>query len=236
MPDTPIPDSWQAPLLSEFQSDYMAQLRAFLAAEKAAGKTIFPPEADWFRALELTPLDRVRAVIVGQDPYPGAGKAHGLSFSVRPGISVPMSLRNIYKELQSDLGISPARHGFLEHWAKQGVLLLNDILTVEQGKPLAHKNRGWERFTKAVLAHVNARETPTVFLLWGDKAKANAEFIDDNCKSGRHLVLATSHPSSMGGAVYKGFFGCRHFSRCNAFLQERGMKPIDWALPEMADD
>lgn len=233
MPETQLPASWQSALRPEFQSAYMAQLMAFLAAEESAGKVIFPPQHDWFRALELTPLDRVRAVIVGQDPYPGKGKAHGLSFSVRPGISIPMSLRNIYKELQSDLGIAPAHHGFLEHWAQAGVLCLNDILTVEQGKPLSHKNRGWEQFTKAVLAHVNARETPTVFLLWGDKAKAKAELIDDISKGGRHLVLATSHPSSMGGAVYKGFFGCRHFSACNAFLQSNGLPPIDWALPNL---
>jgi uracil-DNA glycosylase len=218
MPDIQIDESWEQSLLPEFELDYMAQLWAFLAAEKAAGKQIFPPENEWFRALELTPLDNVRAVIVGQDPYPGAGKAHGLSFSVRPSISIPMSLRNVYKELESDLGIPPAKHGYLEHWAQQGVLLLNDILTVEQGKPMAHKNRGWERFTKAVLALVNARETPTVFLLWGDKAKAKAEYIDD--------------PSSMGGAVYKGFFGCRHFSKCNAFLESKGLRSIDWALPE----
>jgi uracil-DNA glycosylase len=232
MPDIQIDESWEQSLLPEFELDYMAQLWAFLAAEKAAGKQIFPPENEWFRALELTPLDNVRAVIVGQDPYPGAGKAHGLSFSVRPSISIPMSLRNVYKELESDLGIPPAKHGYLEHWAQQGVLLLNDILTVEQGKPMAHKNRGWERFTKAVLALVNARETPTVFLLWGDKAKAKAEYIDDISKGGRHLVLATSHPSSMGGAVYKGFFGCRHFSKCNAFLESKGLRSIDWALPE----
>jgi uracil-DNA glycosylase len=224
-------ESWKAPLLSELQSEYMAQLLAFLATEKLAGKTIYPPEADWFRALDLTPLDNVRAVILGQDPYPGAGKAHGLSFSVRPGVAIPASLRNIYKEMHSDLGIPPAPHGFLEHWAKQGVLLLNDILTVEKGMPMSHKNRGWERFTNAVLALVNARPTPTVFMLWGDKAKAKAGPLDDIVNGGKHLVLTTSHPSPMGNAYNRGFNGCKHFSKCNAFLESKGLPPIDWELP-----
>ncbi len=224
-------ESWQVPLHPELQSEYMAQLLAFLAAEESAGKTIYPPKADWFRALNLTPLDNVRAVILGQDPYPGAGKAHGLSFSVQPGVTIPPSLRNIYKELHSDLGIPPAPHGFLEHWAKQGVLLLNDILTVEKGIPMSHKNRGWERFTSAVLALVNTRQTPTVFMLWGDKPKAKAGPLDDIANSGKHLVLTTSHPSPMGNAFNRGFNGCKHFSRCNAYLESKGLPHIDWELP-----
>jgi uracil-DNA glycosylase len=212
----------------------MAALFAFLAAEKAAGKDIFPPESEWFQAHKLTPLDEVRVVILGQDPYPGAGKAHGLSFSVQPSVAIPASLRNIYTELQSDLGIAPAKHGFLESWARQGVLLLNDILTVEKGLPLSHKKRGWERFTSAVLALVNASQSPVVFLLWGDKAKAKAGPLDDIAQGGRHLVLTTSHPSPMGNAFNRGFNGCRHFSKANAFLQERGLPAIDWALPEIS--
>jgi uracil-DNA glycosylase len=232
MPEIPLSDSWRAPLLPDLQSEYMAALMAFLATEKAAGKEIYPKESEWFRALDLTPLGNVRVVILGQDPYPSAGNAHGLSFSVKPGVTIPGSLRNIYKELQSDLGIKPAAHGFLESWAQQGVLMLNDILTVEHGSPLSHKNRGWERFTSAVLALVNASETPVVFMLWGDKAKAKAGLLDDSAYGGKHLVLATSHPSSMGGAFNRGFNGCKHFSRCNAFLLAHGLDPIDWALPE----
>jgi uracil-DNA glycosylase len=224
-------ESWHAPLRSELQADYMTALLAFLDREKAAGKVIFPPEADWFHALALTPLDKVRVVILGQDPYPGAGKAHGLSFSVNPGVSLPPSLRNIYKELQSDLGIAPAAHGCLASWAQQGVLLLNYILTVEKGIPLSHRKRGWERFTSAVLALVNASQTPVIFMLWGDKAKAKAGPLDDVAQGGKHLVLATSHPSPMGNAYNRGFKGCRHFSQCNAFLQSHGLASIDWVLP-----
>jgi uracil-DNA glycosylase len=233
MPDIQLHESWKMPLLPEFNSDYMGALKAFLAAEKAAGKTIYPRGNEWFRALDLTPLNKVRVVILGQDPYPGAGQAHGLSFSVMPGITIPRSLRNIYKELQSDLGIEPPTHGFLEAWAKQGVLLLNDILTVERGSPMSHKNRGWERLTSAVLSLVNAKDTPTVFMLWGDKAKVKAARLDDVANGGRHLVLSTSHPSPMGNAFNRGFNGCRHFSQCNAFLEAKGLPPIDWSLPDV---
>ena len=219
-------------MLPEFSSDYMSVLKEFLASEKAAGKTIYPKGSEWFRALDLTPLNEVRVVILGQDPYPGAGQAHGLSFSVMPGITIPRSLRNIYKELQSDLNISPPAHGFLESWAKQGVLLLNDILTVEQGLTLSHEKRGWERFTSAVLALVNAKNEPVVFMLWGDKAKAKAGQLDDVASGGRHLVLSTSHPSPMGNAFNRGFNGCKHFSKCNAFLGARGLSLIDWRLPD----
>lgn len=234
MPDIQLHESWKAPLLPEFNSDYMAALKAFLETEKAAGKTIYPKGSEYFRALDLTPLDKVRVVILGQDPYPSAGKAHGLSFSVNPGVTIPASLRNIYKELQSDLGITPPKHGFLESWAKQGVLLLNDILTVEQGLPMSHKKQGWERFTNAVLALVNTKQTPVVFMLWGEKAKAKAGQLDDFAVGGRHLVLSTSHPSPMGDAFNRGFNGCRHFSQCNAFLESKGLAPIDWSLPDIA--
>ncbi|MDB5678798.1 uracil-DNA glycosylase [Sphingomonas bacterium] len=219
--------TWLEPLQSEFAQDYMAALRAFLVAEKAAGKRIFPPGADWFRALDLTPLDRVRVVILGQDPYHGAGQAHGLCFSVRPGTRTPPSLVNIYKEMEADLGIPPARHGFLEHWAEQGVLLLNAVLTVEMGLAASHQGRGWERFTDAVIRLVNAREKPVVFMLWGSHAQKKAAFVDSN----RHLVLRSPHPSPL--SAHTGFFGSKPFSKANAFLVAHGQKPIDWALPPL---
>jgi uracil-DNA glycosylase len=208
----------------------MAALKAFLLAEKAAGKTIFPKGSEWFRALDLTPLDQVRVVILGQDPYHGAGQAHGLAFSVRPGVRVPPSLVNIYKELHADLGIPPARHGFLEHWARQGVLLLNTSLTVEQGQAASHHGRGWEGFTDAVIRLVAQRERPCAFLLWGSHAQKKAAFVD----GARHLVLKAPHPSPLsahGRGSGGGFFGCRHFSRTNQWLQAQGLPPIDWALP-----
>lgn len=159
-------ESWKAPLEGEFGESYMHVLRSFLQAEKGAGKTIFPRGSEYFRALDLTPLEAVRVVILGQDPYHGAGQAHGLAFSVQPGVRTPPSLVNIYKELQSDLGITPPRHGFLEHWAQQGVLLLNSVLTVEMARAASHQGKGWERFTDAVIRLVNARQEPVVFLLW----------------------------------------------------------------------
>lgn len=216
---------WKTPLLAEFNSPYMAELRAFLIAEKAAGKRIFPKGSEWFRALDLTPLDAVRVVILGQDPYHGEGQAHGLCFSVKPGVRPPPSLINIYKEIECDLGIRPAAHGFLEHWAKQGVLLLNSVLTVEKGLAGSHQGKGWERFTDAVIRLINQRETPVVFMLWGNYAQRKAEFVD----ASRHLVLKTTHPSPF--SAHNGFLGCRHFSKANAFLSAKGLLPIDWALP-----
>ncbi len=218
--------SWLEPLQSEFDSPYMADLRAFLLAEKAAGKRIFPKGSDWFRALDLTPPESVRVVILGQDPYHGEGQAHGLCFSVQPGVKVPPSLANIYKELKSDLGIDPPRHGFLEHWAKQGVLLLNNCLTVEMGLAASHKGRGWERFTDAVVAQVNALPEPVVFMLWGSHAQKKAASVDP-----RHLVLKSVHPSPL--SAHGGFFGSRPFSQANAFLKANGRGEIDWALPEI---
>lgn len=219
--------SWKAPLLPEFEADYMAQLRAFLIAEKAAGKHIFPKGGEWFRAMDLTPLDKVRVVILGQDPYHGPGQAHGLCFSVKPGVRPPPSLVNIYKELQSDLGIERPRHGFLEHWANQGVLLLNSVLTVEMAKAASHQGKGWERFTDAVIRLVNAKDDPVIFLLWGAYAQKKAAFVDTS----KHLVLKAAHPSPL--SAHNGFLGCRHFSKCNAFLESKGLAPIDWALPAL---
>jgi uracil-DNA glycosylase len=226
MPDRiKLNPSWRAPLQSEFEAPYMADLKAFLIAEKAAGKRIFPKGGEWFRALDLTPLDRVRVVILGQDPYHGQGQAHGLCFSVQPGVRIPPSLINIYKELQADLGIAPAKHGFLEHWAKQGVLLLNAVLTVEMAQAASHQGKGWEKFTDAVIQRVNAQERPVVFLLWGSYAQKKAAFVDTS----RHLVLKAAHPSPL--SAHNGFHGCRHFSQANAFLKGKGLAEIDWALP-----
>jgi uracil-DNA glycosylase len=204
----------------------MKALRRFLVAEKAAGKTIFPQSTDWFRALDLTPLPKVRVVILGQDPYHGPDQAHGLCFSVRPGVRPPPSLVNIFKELEADLGISRPRHGFLEYWAQQGVLLLNSVLTVEMGQAASHQRKGWEEFTDAVVRAVNDRPDPIIFLLWGAYAQKKASFVDTS----RHLVLKAAHPSPL--SAHNGFLGCRHFSKANSFLQSRGLPPIDWSLPE----
>ncbi len=220
-------ESWKAPLADQFSSPSIAALKAFLSAEKAASKQIFPKESDWFRALDLTPLDQVRVVILGQDPYHGPGQAHGLCFSVLPGVRPPPSLVNIYKELENDLEFVRPVHGFLESWATQGVLLLNSVLTVEMGQAASHQRRGWEDFTDAVIQAVNARVDPVVFLLWGAYAQKKAAFVD----SSRHLVLKAAHPSPL--SAHNGFLGCRHFSKANAFLAEHGRRPINWALPPL---
>ncbi len=221
-------DSWKAHLADDLASPRMQALRAFLLAEKAAGKRIFPKGSEWFRALDLTPLDQVRVVILGQDPYHGEGQAHGLCFSVQPGVRPPPSLVNIYKELESDLGIPRPRHGFLESWAKQGVLLLNSVLTVEMGQAAAHQGKGWEPFTDEIIRIVNAKTEPVVFLLWGAYAQKKAAFVDAD----RHLVLKAAHPSPL--SAHNGFLGCRHFSKANAFLEANGQTPIDWTLPDPA--
>lgn len=222
--------SWLRPLEAEFAEPYMGTLKSFLLAEREAGKRIFPNGANWFRALDLTPFEEVRVVILGQDPYHGTGQAHGLCFSVPTGVTPPPSLVNIFKELENDLGIRPSRHGFLEHWANQGVLLLNSVLTVEMGRAASHRDRGWERFTDAVVRLVNAKPEPTVFMLWGSYAQKKAAFVDSVDRGGRHLVLKAAHPSPL--SAHNGFFGCRHFSKANAFLESNGLPPIDWALPE----
>ncbi|MCR9120642.1 MAG: uracil-DNA glycosylase [Phyllobacteriaceae bacterium] len=219
-------ESWLAPLQTDFDSAYMADLRQFLVAEKAAGKRIFPPGSEWFHALDATPLDRVKVVILGQDPYHGPGQAHGLCFSVRPRVRIPPSLVNIYKEMETDLGIPPAAHGHLESWAKQGVLLLNSVLTVEAHQAASHRGRGWERFTDAVIRLVDARQTPAVFILWGSYAQKKAAFVDRS----KHLVLKAPHPSPL--SAHNGFFGSKPFSQANGFLERNGIAPIDWRLPE----
>ncbi|MDF3917235.1 uracil-DNA glycosylase [Salinicola sp. LHM] len=225
MPQSPLPDSWSAYLGEEFGAPYMQALRAFLAEEKAAHKVIYPHSSHWFRAFELTPLEQVKVVILGQDPYHGPNQAHGLCFSVRPGVPTPPSLQNIYKELATDVGTSPVNHGFLESWARQGVMLLNSVLTVEQGNAGSHRNRGWETFTDRAIQVINEHCNGVVFLLWGSYAQKKASFVD----RGKHLVLHAPHPSPL--SAHRGFFGTRHFSQANAFLQARGATPVDWQLP-----
>ena len=229
MNDIRLHPSWLEPLRGEFGSAYMSDLKHFLLKERESGQLIFPKAAEWFRALDLTPLDKVRVVILGQDPYHGLEQAHGLCFSVKPGVRPPPSLVNIYKELHSDLGIAPAPHGFLEHWARQGVLLLNSVLTVRQGAAASHQGKGWEQFTDAVIRLVNARPEPVVFMLWGSYAQKKAAVVD----ASKHLVLKAPHPSPL--SAHSGFFGCRHFSKANEFLESHGQKPIDWALPAQAE-
>ncbi len=234
MTDPTMDPSWLEPLRDEFAGDRMARLREFLRAEKAAGKTVFPHSRDWFRALELTPLPDVRVVILGQDPYHGPGQAHGLCFSVRPGVRPPPSLVNIYKEMHGDLGIAPAGHGHLDHWARQGVLLLNSVLTVVSGQAASHRDRGWEGFTDAVVRLVAEKDDPVAFLLWGSYAQKKAGFVRDAASGGRHLVLKAPHPSPL--SAHTGWFGCRHFSQANAFLAAHGRGSIDWALPLATGD
>jgi len=222
-----LPQDWQIPLRAVLATPETLALRGFLDAELAAGKTLFPPQNAWFRALELTPFDKVRVVILGQDPYHGPGQAHGLSFSVPPGVRPLPSLLNIYKELEGDLGLPRPRHGFLEHWSRQGVLLLNSVLTVEMAKAASHSKKGWEPFTDAIIAQVNNKIEPVVFMLWGAYAHKKEAYVD----SSRHLVLKAAHPSPL--SAYNGFLGCKHFSQCNAFLVSNGFPPIDWKLPDV---
>jgi uracil-DNA glycosylase len=222
-----LPQDWQTPLRAALATPETLALKGFLDAELAAGKTIFPPQGAWFRALELTPLDKLRVVILGQDPYHGPGQAHGLCFSVPPGVRPPPSLTNIYKELGRDLSLPRPPHGFLEHWARQGVLLLNSVLTVEMAKAASHSKKGWEPFTDAIIARVNDKAEPVVFMLWGAYAHKKAANVDGR----RHLVLKAAHPSPL--SAHTGFLGCKHFSQCNAFLVSNGLPPIDWTLPNV---
>jgi uracil-DNA glycosylase len=219
-----LPASWRAAIGGEFDAPYMRALAVFLQAEAGSGKTIFPDPERIFAALKQTPLEAVKAVILGQDPYHRPGQAMGLSFSVPPGVRVPPSLRNIHKELESDLGLHPPSHGCLTAWADAGVLLLNTALTVEEGRPGSHARSGWHRFTDHVLAAVNARPVPVAFVLWGSDARRRAPLLDGN----RHLLHQSEHPSPL--SAYRGFFGSRPFSRVNDFLASRGLEPVDWRL------
>lgn len=218
-------ESWRIPLQPQFDSSYMADLKSFLLAEKNAGKVIYPKGSEWFAALDATPLENVRVVILGQDPYHGEGQAHGLCFSVQHGVRPPPSLLNIYKEIKTDLGLDPPNHGNLKTWAEQGVLLLNSVLTVEAGKAASHQGKGWERFTDAVIQLVNDQAHPVVFILWGSYAQKKAAFVDQS----KHLVLNSVHPSPL--SAHNGFFGSKPFSRANAFLKLKGRGQIDWSLP-----
>ena len=220
--------SWLNVLGGEFDQPYMKQLREFLVQQKGAGRVIYPPSSQWFSAFNSTPFDQVRVVILGQDPYHGPNQAHGLCFSVMPGVKVPPSLMNIYKELQDDLAVQPPSHGCLTSWAEQGVLLLNATLTVEQANAGAHQGKGWERFTDQAIRALNDQRDGIVFLLWGSYAQKKGAFIDQS----RHLVLKSVHPSPL--SAYRGFLGCKHFSTANNYLQQRGQLAIDWQLPSKA--
>ena len=217
-----IEPSWKTRLDGPFNAPYMASLSAFLRAEKADGKRIYPPGSQIFRAFELTPFDAVKVVVLGQDPYHGAGQAHGLSFSVATGIQPPPSLRNIYRELEHDLGISHPSHGNLEQWARRGVLLLNTCLTVEEGHAGSHQGKGWEPFTDEVIRCLNSERENLVFILWGRKAQDKGTEIDRD----RHHVISSVHPSPLSAS--NGFFGSKPFSRANAYLEQTGQTPIDW--------
>lgn len=220
-----LDEGWKQVLADQFEQPYMQQLRGFLQAEKNAGKVIFPPGPLMFNALNSTPLEQVKVVIIGQDPYHGPGQAHGLSFSVPPGVPAPPSLQNIFKEIQRDLGYPIPGHGCLQGWADQGVLLLNAVLSVQQANAGSHANRGWERFTSRIIEVLNEQREHLVFMLWGSYAQKKGAHID----SERHCVLASPHPSPL--SAHRGFLGNGHFSAANRYLQEHGLTPIDWRLP-----
>ncbi len=221
--DVKMEPEWKNALLPEFGQEYMQGLKRFLMAEKKLGKVIFPKGPDIFKAFDETPLSKVKVVIIGQDPYHGAGQAHGLSFSVPAGVLPPPSLKNIFKEIEADLGLKLGPVGDLRPWAKQGVLLLNAVLTVEQGVPASHKERGWERFTDRVIEVLNNERSNLVFMLWGRYAQVKGLRIDRT----KHLVLESAHPSPFSATK---FFGQHHFSQANAYLKSHGIAPIDWSL------
>jgi uracil-DNA glycosylase len=216
--------SWKSALLVEFEKPYMSELRSFLAAEKRAGKEIFPPGREMFAALDLTPLHDAKVIIIGQDPYHGPNQAHGLCFSVRSGVPLPPSLVNIFKEIsaQCEEAVFDGQHGCLTPWANQGVLLLNSVLTVERGRAASHQGRGWEIFTDAVVSVLNEQREHLVFLLWGSYAQKKGAHVDRS----RHCVLAAPHPSPL--SAHRGFFGCNHFNNANAYLEQHAIAPINW--------
>lgn len=223
-----IPESWRRVLMPVLESPQARKLGGFLQAQEAAGKAIYPPRGQRLAALALTPLDEVKVVILGQDPYHGAGQAHGLCFSVAPGVKVPPSLVNIYKEIEADLGLPRPAHGNLESWARQGVLLLNNSLTVEDGKAGSHAGLGWEAITDAAVAAVAAKADPCVFLLWGSHAANKAARVAGLGPGSHHLILTAPHPSPL--SAHRGFLGCRHFSKANAFLKAKGRGAVDWRV------
>jgi uracil-DNA glycosylase len=217
-----IESSWLKALHEEFEKPYFADIKQVLLQENQQGKTIYPPAPLIFNAFNLTPFDKVRVVILGQDPYHGAGQAHGLCFSVPEGIAKPPSLVNIFKEIKDDLGIQPPHHGNLEHWAKQGILLLNAFLTVRANEPASHSKIGWEHFTNAVIKKLSEEKDGLIFILWGRFAQNKESLIDDF----KHHILKAAHPSPL--SVYNGFYGCKHFSRTNQILENKGQPVIDW--------
>jgi uracil-DNA glycosylase len=222
--DVRIDPGWKEVLKKKFDEPYFAEIASFIKKEKATGKIIYPAGSHIFHAFDTTPFDKVKVVILGQDPYHSPNQAHGLAFSVQKGISPPPSLVNIYKELQQDMGVPTPMHGDLEQWARQGVLLLNAALTVEAHRPMSHSKIGWHHFTNDVIRLVSQEKEHVAFILWGGFAKTKQELIDRS----KHLILTAAHPSPL--SAHNGFFGCRHFSKTNAWLEKHGLEPIDWSL------
>jgi uracil-DNA glycosylase len=222
-----LENSWKKELLDEFEKDYMLQLRTFLIREKKNRKIIYPAGNEIFNALNLTPFDKVKVVILGQDPYHGPNQAHGLCFSVKTGVPQPPSLKNIFQEIQSDLGLQPPNHGCLTHWSEQGVLLLNSVLTVEKSKAGSHQGKGWELFTDKIIEKLNHKKSGIVFLLWGSYAQKKGQYIDQQ----KHLVLTSPHPSPL--SAHRGFFGNRQFSNANLYLKNQSKPEIDWQIPSI---
>ena len=223
-----IEGKWADALKEEFRKPYYTDLYKFIKEEYST-HVVYPPSEDIFNALHLTDLKDIKVVILGQDPYHEPGQAHGLCFSVRPEVDIPPSLVNIYKELHDDLGCKIPDNGYLVHWAEQGVLLLNTLLTVRAHQAFSHKGKGWENFTDAIIRAVNKEDRPIVYMLWGSPAQKKAEMLDNP----KHLILKAPHPSPL--SAYRGFFGCRHFSKCNEFLEKNGIAPIDWQIPDKSD-
>lgn len=219
-------NDWDEILKGEFEKDYYIKLREFLVEEYNT-KVIYPNKDNLFQALKLTPFSSTKVVVIGQDPYHGPNQAHGLAFSVQPGVKIPPSLLNMYKELKEDLGCYIPNNGYLKKWATQGVLLLNAIFTVEEGKPNSHKGKGWEKFTDRIIEVLNEREKPVIFLLWGNNAKEKAKFITNK----NHIILTAVHPSPL--SAHRGFFGCKHFSKCNEILRSNNEGEIDWQIENL---
>ena len=226
MSEIKLTESWKTRLAPEFDKPYMKNLRIFLKTEMANGKAIFPSGKNFFKALDLTPFDQVKVVILGQDPYHGEGEAHGLCFSVQKGVRIPPSLKNIFKELHQDLGVRVPETGDLQSWAHQGVLLLNCILSVEKDRPASHKDRGWETFTDQIIAKLNVERERLVFVLWGSYAQKKAAMIDRQ----KHLVIESVHPSPL--SAHRGFFGSKPFSKINSYLESQAISAINWELPD----
>lgn len=217
-------DSWATFMKKEFESTYFKGISNFINQEKSKGKKVFPPRDLILNAFKLTPFDTVKVVVLGQDPYHNTGQAHGLSFSVPESVKVPPSLQNIYKEINSDLGYAIPNNGNLSQWAVQGVLFLNAVLTVNAHEPASHKQAGWETFTNNVIQHISTQKSNVVFMLWGSFAQQKESLIDNK----KHLILKAAHPSPF--SAYRGFFGCKHFSKTNTYLKEKGLKPINWSI------